>query len=78
MLTGYGILTETVSTVLFLGLAIAIGFAVQWMIKRAPTYGLAVMWALIAVAVGTFGRAEMIAYLALTGAILISLPTLRD
>lgn len=77
VLTGYGVLTETLSTILFLALAIAIGFAVQWMLKRAPTYGIAVVWALIAVAVGTFGRAETIAYLALTGAVLISLPTLR-
>lgn len=77
LLTGYGILTENFSTILFLGLAIAIGFAVQWMLRRAPTYGLAVVWALIAVAVGTFGRAEVVAYLALIGALLISLPTLR-
>lgn len=77
LLTGYGVLTETLSTILFLGLAIAIGFAVQWMLKRAPTYGLAVVWALVAVAVGTLGRAEMVAYLALSGAMLISWPTLR-
>ena len=77
VLTGYGVLAETPSTILFLGLAIAIGFVVQWMLKPAPTYGIAVVWALIAVAVGTFGQAETIAYLALAGALLISLPTLR-
>ena len=77
LLTGYGILPETLSTILFLGLAIAIGFAVQWMLKRAPTYGIAVVWALVAVAVGTFGRADVIAYLALTGVALILLPTFR-
>ncbi|MEM8571136.1 MAG: hypothetical protein AAGG56_09535 [Pseudomonadota bacterium] len=76
-MTGYGILPETHSTILFLGLAIALGFLVQWTLKRAPTYGVAVVWALIAVAIGTFGRAELVAYLALIGVVLVSLPTFR-
>ncbi|MEM9332146.1 MAG: hypothetical protein AAGA53_12530 [Pseudomonadota bacterium] len=76
-LTGYGVLSEITSTVLFVALAIVIGFVVQWTLKRAPTYGIAVVWALIAVIVDTYGRAEMISYLALVGVILLSVPTLR-
>ncbi|MEM0908328.1 MAG: hypothetical protein AAGJ94_13245 [Pseudomonadota bacterium] len=78
VLTGYGVLPESVSAVLFIVLSISIGFMVQWTLRRAPTYGVAINWALIAIAVDTYGRNELIAYLAMAGVVLVSLPTLRS
>lgn len=75
--TGYGLLPDLTSTIVLVITAIAIGFTVQWRIGRVPTYGLAVIWALVALAVDVWGRADIVAYVALAGALAITVPTIR-
>ena len=63
----------------FVGLAIVLALGVQSLLNRAPTYGLAVIWALIAVAVQNWGTGTTgVAWLALAGAVLMVLPMIRS
>ncbi len=55
MLAGWGVMGEVAAAWLALGLALAVGAAVQWRLARAPEYGGAVVWALVAIAVGAPG-----------------------
>ncbi|MEL7164933.1 MAG: hypothetical protein AAFY52_03430 [Pseudomonadota bacterium] len=75
LLGGYGILSEITAAYLMVGVAIALAFAVMWRLARAPTYGVAAIWAFIAVAVQN-GFAG-VGILALIGAVLLLVPTLR-
>ena len=61
----------------FVGMAIVVGSFVQAALGRTPTYGLAVIWALVAVAVQNFEATPIVAYLAAAGAIVVMVPTLR-
>lgn len=73
VLAGWGLVGELVSAWIALALALAIGAAVQWRLARAPEYGAAVVWALIAIAVrapgglavGAWAGAAVMAALAL-------------
>ena len=52
---------------------------VQSLLNRTPTYGLAVIWALIAVAVHNWDTASTgVAWLALIGAVAMVLPMVRS
>jgi len=73
---GYGVMSGLAAAWAGIIAASGLGFAVQWSLGRAPSYGLAVIWALIAVAVQNAGQtALMIAALAGTG--LVSAATVR-
>ena len=74
---GYGWLDETTAAFVFVGLAAVIGAGVQAILNRTPTYGLAVIWALIGVIVATWGGAQTVAWVALAGAVVVALATLR-
>lgn len=74
---GYGWFDEATAGLLFVGLAIVIGGSVQAALGRAPAYGLAVIWALVAVVVANWGSAPAVAYLAAGGALLLLVPTVR-
>ncbi len=74
---GYGWMDETMAGVIFVGVAAAIGTFVQAALGRAPTYGLAVIWALVAVAVADWSAARIVAYVAIGGALVVLIPTLR-
>jgi hypothetical protein len=57
------------------GVAIVLAWGVQWTLGHAPTYGVAVIWALVAVGVQNgFGGVGL---LALAGAAALITPTLR-
>ena len=60
-----------------MGFASLLGFAVQLKLGRAPTYGIAVIWALIAIAVRNDFALNSVAPLAIAGAVALILPTLR-
>ena len=74
---GYGWLEPVPAALLFVGMAIVVGGFVQAALGRTPTYGLAVIWALVAVAVQNFEATPIVAYLAAAGAIVVMVPTLR-
>lgn len=74
---GYGWLDQTTAALVFVGLAIVLGGFVQAALGRAPTYGIAVIWALVAVVVANWENAPLVAYVAAGGAIVLSLPTLQ-
>lgn len=74
---GYGYLDEVTAALVFVGLAIVIGAFVQTALRRAPTYGIAVIWALIAVAVENYETTTIVAYVAGGGALVMLWPTLQ-
>lgn len=74
---GYGWLDEVTAAIVFVGLAIVIGAFVQSALGRAPTYGVAVIWALIAVAAENYGVTDIVAYVAVGGALIMLVPTLQ-
>ena len=77
LLAGYGLLSEEAAAILMLGTAIVLASVVQGRLGRAPTYGLGVIWALVAVAVQNGTGQPWIALLALFGCGIVSGPTLR-
>ena len=74
---GYGWLDQTTAALVFVGLAIVIGGFVQGALGRAPSSGIAVIWALVAVVVQNFETTPMVAYVAGGGALVLAVPTLR-
>lgn len=77
LLTGYGILDQTTAAVICVAFAAGLGTFVQAVLGRAPTYGIAVIWALAGVVVANWqGPAQVVAYVALGGTVLVAVPTL--
>lgn len=74
---GYGWMDEVTAGIVFVGLAIVIGAFVQAALGRAPTYGLAVIWALVAVVVANYTTTPIVAYVAAGGAAVMLIPTLN-
>jgi len=75
LLAGYGFVDQQVAAWIMVGVAIVLAWGVQWTLGHAPTYGVAVIWALIAVGVQNgFGGVGL---LALAGAAALITPTLR-
>ncbi len=74
---GYGWLDQTTAALVFVGLAIVLGGFIQAALGRAPTYGIAVIWALVAVALANWHSNTIVAYVAAGGAAVICLPTLQ-
>jgi len=74
---GYGFLDQTTAAIVFVGLAIVIGSFVQAALGRAPTYGIAVIWALVAVVVQNLTSTPIVAYVAGGGALVMLVPTVR-
>lgn len=77
LVAGYGWLDQTTAALVFVGLAIVLGGFIQAALGRAPTYGIAVIWALVAVAVANWASTPIVAYVAAAGALMICLPTLK-
>ncbi|MFL4471658.1 hypothetical protein ACERZ8_17910 [Tateyamaria armeniaca] len=75
LLAGYGVTGQELAAWLMVGVAIALAWAVQWTLGHAPTYGVAVIWALIAVAVQN--DFSSVGLLAMAGAASLISPTLR-
>ncbi|KIN64127.1 hypothetical protein Z946_3014 [Sulfitobacter noctilucicola] len=74
---GYGWMGQDTAGMVFVGLAILIGCFVQAALGRAPTYGVAVIWALIAVVVANLESTPLVAYIAGGGALVMAVPTLK-
>jgi hypothetical protein len=75
LLAGYGFVDQQVAAWIMVGVAIVLAWGVQWTLGHAPTYGVAVIWALVAVGVQNgFGGVGL---LALAGAAALITPTLR-
>lgn len=72
---GYGWLSETNAALIFFIFAIGLAAIVQALLRRAPSYGVAVIWALVAVAVENWRDETSVAVLALAGATLMLVPT---
>ena len=75
---GYGWMSGPTAGLVFVGLAIVIAAGVQSSLMRAPNYGIAVIWALVAVVVANMATAPSVAALAAGGAIALILPTYRS
>ena len=75
---GYGWMSGPTAGPVFVGLAIVIAAGVQSSLMRAPTYGIGVIWALVAVVVANVATAPTVAALAAGGAIALILPTYRS
>jgi hypothetical protein len=77
MLGGYGWISGQVAAWITLSAAVVLAFGLQMRLGRAPTYGVAVIWALVALAVRDGFDWTGISALVLAGAALIAWPTLR-
>ncbi|MGY6410936.1 MAG: hypothetical protein ACXIUV_07930 [Alkalilacustris sp.] len=77
MLGGYGLMPEPWAAALCLVGAFAMAATVQTALPRAPEYGLAVIWALVAVAVANTGATWPVAVLAGLGALGMAALALR-
>ncbi|NKX47789.1 hypothetical protein HGG67_06060 [Rhodobacteraceae bacterium R_SAG8] len=75
---GYGWMSGPTAGLVFVGLAIVIAAGVQSSLMRAPTYGIGVIWALVAVVVANVATAPTVAALAAGGTIALILPTYRS
>ena len=58
LLAGYGYLEGSTAALLMVFIALVLASGVQSQLRRAPTYGIAVIWALIGVIVGIAGAAS--------------------
>ncbi|MEO9648879.1 MAG: hypothetical protein ABJ360_22840 [Roseobacter sp.] len=74
---GYGYTDQSTAAFAFVFLALVLASAVQNQLKRAPSYGLAVIWALIAIVVQNLSTAPTIAALAAGGALALIPPVWR-
>ena len=74
---GYGFTSAEIAAYLFIFLALVLASAVQSQLKRAPTYGIAAIWALAAIVVQNISSDPTIAALAAGGAAALCLPTWR-
>lgn len=75
---GYGVLTgETGWAIITLIGVLAVGITVQTRLRRAPAYGIAIVWALIGVAVNNITAAPTLGLLALIGAAIMGVTAWR-
>ncbi|WP_300031770.1 hypothetical protein [uncultured Roseobacter sp.] len=74
---GYGFMSEQTAAFVFVFMALVIASAVQNQLRRAPTYSIAVIWALIAIVVQNAGSDTTVAALAAGGAAALIVPAWR-
>jgi hypothetical protein len=74
---GYGYLDETTAALAALFLALVMASAIQSQLGRAPSYGIGVIWALVAVVVHNLGGNITVAALAAGGALALVMPTFK-
>ncbi len=71
---GYGYLGDETAAFVFIFMALLIASAVQNQLRRAPSYGIAVIWALVAIVVQNMTTYPTVAALAVGGALALILP----
>lgn len=76
LLAGYGLMGQTAAAIVALLLALAISVWVLRYLGNYPAFGFAVVWALIAVTVAGWDKADVVTWLAATGAALVAGVTL--
>jgi hypothetical protein len=74
---GYGYLDETTAALAALFLALVMASALQSQLGRAPSYGIGVIWALVAVVVQNLGVNSTVSALAAGGALALVMPTFK-
>lgn len=74
---GYGYVDSSTAALGAIFLALVIASAVQNQLGRAPSYGIAVIWALVGVVVHNLGTNMTVAALAAGGAVALLLPTYK-
>lgn len=72
---GFGWLDQVIAAVAAVLLALVLAVGVQSTLRRAPSYGIAVIWALVAVVVQNMGGSMLVAALAAGGALALLIPT---
>lgn len=77
VMAGYGWTSQTTAAWLCVTLASALGFVVQWRLGRTPTYGIAVIWALVAIVVQNGFALDSVAVVAIIGSIAMLWPMTR-
>jgi hypothetical protein len=77
LLAGYGWTSQSTAAWICVGFASVLGFCVQWRLGRAPTYGIAVIWALVAIAVRNEFATSSVAPLAMAGSAAMLWPLFR-
>ena len=77
LLSGYGWTSQSAAAWICVSLASILGFCVQWRLARAPTYGVAVIWALVAIAARNEFSTDSVAPLALIGSLAMLWPTIN-
>ncbi|WP_299657176.1 hypothetical protein [uncultured Tateyamaria sp.] len=77
LLAGYGFTSERTAAWMMVTAAVVLALVIQRGLGRAPTYGIAVIWALIAVAVQNGFDPRSVGALALLGAVVMIRPTVR-
>ncbi|MEX0365130.1 MAG: hypothetical protein AB3N22_03615, partial [Ruegeria sp.] len=75
LLAGYGWTTERTAAWIMVTLAVVLALILQRRLNRAPTYGIAVIWALVAVGVQNGFDPRSVGALAVLGAIIMIRPT---
>ena len=71
---GYGYLSEDNAAFVFIFMALVLASAIQNQLKRAPSYGIAVIWALVAIVVANLGSNPTVAALSAGGALALLRP----
>ena len=74
---GYGYTDGTTAAIAAILLALVIASGVQSQLGRAPSYGIAVIWALVAVVVQNIATNTTVAALAAGGALALMVPTFK-
>jgi hypothetical protein len=75
---GYGFVDSTTAALGAIFIALVLASGVQSQLRRAPSYGIAVIWALVAVVVQNFANPNMtVAALAAGGALALTVPTFK-
>ena len=77
LLGGYGFVSEDLAAIVMIAIAAVLALAIQSRLRRAPTYGIAVIWALVAIAVQN-GLVATPGQLALILAVFLVMPTIRS
>jgi len=75
LLAGYGYVDSTTAAIAAIFLALVLASGVQSQLARVPSYGIAVIWALVAVVVQNAGTNATVAALAGGGAAAMLIPT---
>ncbi|WP_299149456.1 hypothetical protein [uncultured Tateyamaria sp.] len=74
LLAGYGLLAEIPTAVIMIVAATALATVIQNRLRRAPTYGVAVIWALVGICVAA---PTLVAVLAAIAIMVVAVPTVR-